>query len=320
MNYIHLTIEERACLRKYYIEGKSYREIARLLGRNVSTISREIARNYTHRYEYNTYYPHTAQKKYLLRRSFCHRGMFWNEEVINYINEKLLLTWSPEQIACTPCDIKLPSFKTIYRWIYEKYLVKGNLKVLRRKGKYTGNKTRSKYNTGKSIRKRDKSVYSRKEFGHWEADTVVSGKGKSKTCFATLAERKSRFYIAIKIPNRTAKVMADAVIGVLSKLPKGAIKTITCDRGPEFAEWLRIEKELNCDVYFADPYCAWQKGSNENSNGLLREFYPKGRNLSRVSPKTLEKNLALINARPKKVLGFKKPVDLFNLFLTKCCT
>jgi IS30 family transposase len=320
MNYIHLTIEERACLRKYYIEGKSYREIARLLGRNVSTISREIARNYTHRYEYNTYYPHTAQKKYLLRRSFCHRGMFWNEEVINYINEKLLLTWSPEQIACTPCDIKLPSFKTIYRWIYEKYLVKGNLKVLRRKGKYAGNKTRSKYNTGKSIRKRDKSVYSRKEFGHWEADTVVSGKGKSKTCFATLAERKSRFYIAIKIPNRTAKVMADAVIGVLSKLPKGAIKTITCDRGPEFAEWLRIEKELNCDVYFADPYCAWQKGSNENSNGLLREFYPKGRNLSRVSPKTLEKNLALINARPKKVLGFKKPVDLFNLFLTKCCT
>jgi IS30 family transposase len=320
MNYIHLTIEERACLRKYYIEGKSYREIARLLGRNVSTISREIARNYTHRYEYNTYYPHTAQKKYLLRRSFCHRGMFWNEEVINYINEKLLLTWSPEQIACTPCDIKLPSFKTIYRWIYEKYLVKGNLKVLRRKGKYTGNETRGKYNTGKSIRKRDKSVYSRKEFGHWEADTVVSGKGKSKTCFATLAERKSRFYIAIKIPNRTAKVMADAVIGVLSKLPKGAIKTITCDRGPEFAEWQRIEKELNCDVYFADPYCAWQKGSNENSNGLLREFYPKGRNLSRVSPKTLEKNLALINARPKKVLGFKKPVDLFNLFLTKCCT
>jgi IS30 family transposase len=114
--------------------------------------------------------------------------------------------------------------------------------------------------------------------------------------------------------------MADAVIGVLSKLPNGAIKTITCDRGPEFAEWVRIEKELNCDVYFADPYCAWQKGSNENSNGLLREFYPKGRNLSRVSPKTLEKNLALINARPKKVLGFKKPVDLFNLFLTKCYT
>ena len=77
------------------------------------------------------------------------------------------------------------------------------------------------------------------------------------------------------------------------------MKTITCDRGSEFSEWRRIENELNCDMFFADPYCAWQKGTNENLNGLLREFYPKGRNLSRVSPKTLEKNLALIDARPK---------------------
>ena len=321
MNYTHLSIEERACLRKYYVEGKSYREIARLLGRNVSTISREIARNYTHRYDINTYYPHTAQKKYLLHRSFCHRGMFWNEEVIAYINEKLQLTWSPEQIASTPCHLKIPSFKTIYRWIYEKYLVNGDVKVLRKKGntrKRLGNGER--FTTGKSIRKRDKSVYNRKEFGHWEADTVVFGRGKTKACFATIAERKTRYYIAVKIPNRNGETMANAIIKALSKLPKSAVKTITCDRGSEFADWRRIEKELNCDMYFADPYCAWQKGTNENLNGLLREFYPKGRDLSRVSEKTLEKNLALINARPKKVLDFKKPVDLFNFFLSMCCT
>lgn len=321
MNYTHLSIEERACLRKYYVEGKSYREIARLLGRNVSTISREIARNYTHRYDINTYYPHTAQKKYLLRRSFCHRGMFWNDEVFAYINEKLQLTWSPEQIASTPCHLKIPSFKTIYRWIYEKYLVKGNVNVLRRKGntrKRLG--TAGRFTTGKSIRKRDKSVYNRKEFGHWEADTVVSGRGKTKACFATIAERTTRYYIAVKIPNRNGETMANAIIKALSKLPKSAVKTITCDRGSEFADWRRIEKELNCDMYFADPYCAWQKGTNENLNGLLREFYPKGRDLSRVSEKTLEKNLALINARPKKVLDFKKPVDLFNFFLSMCCT
>lgn len=321
MNYTHLSIEERACLRKYYVEGKSYREIARLLGRNVSTISREIARNYTHRYDINTYYPHTAQKKYLLRRSFCHRGMFWNDEVFAYINEKLQLTWSPEQIASTPCHLKIPSFKTIYRWIYEKYLVKGNVNVLRRKGntrKRLG--TAGRFTTGKSIRKRDKSVYNRKEFGHWEADTVVSGRGKTKACFATIAERTTRYYIAVKIPNRNGETMANAIIKALSKLPKSAVKTITCDRGSEFADWRRIEKELNCDMYFADPYCAWQKGTNENLNGLLREFYPKGRDLSRVSEKTLEKNLALINARPKKVLDFKKPVDLFNFFLSMCCS
>ena len=179
MNYHHLSIEERSCIRKYYVDGLSYREIARLVGRNVSTISREIRRNCTHMYDIPTYYPHTAQKKYLLRRSYCHRGMFHSQEVINYINEKLKATWSPEQIACTPCELKMPSWRTIYRWIYEKYLVNGNLKVLRRKGKSHGSKeTRGKYSKGKSIRKRDRSVYSRKEAGHWEADTVVSGQGK----------------------------------------------------------------------------------------------------------------------------------------------
>ena len=118
MNYHHLSIEERSCIRKYYVDGLSYREIARLIGRNVSTISREIRRNCTHMYDIPTYYSHTAQKKYLLRRSYCHRGMFHSQEGIDYINEKLEATWSPEQIACTPCELKMPSWRTIYRWIY----------------------------------------------------------------------------------------------------------------------------------------------------------------------------------------------------------
>ena len=119
---------------------------------------------------------------------------------------------------------------------------------------------------------------------------------------------------------RTGEEMAKAIISELSKLPKGAVKTITCDRGSEFSEWRKIEKKLNCIMYFADPYCAWQKGTNENLNGLLREFYQKGRNLGRVSEKTLKKNPALINAGPKKVLRCQKLVDLFNFFLSKCCS
>ena len=320
MNYTHFTIEERCCLREYYVKGKSYREIAKLLGRNVSSVSRELRRNCTFYRDIPRYYPYTAQRKSNLRNSYRHRGMFWSQEVLNYIDEKLKATWSPEQIANTPCELKIPSFKTIYRWIDERYL-KSTLQNLRRKGKTRkrlGNGGR--FTTGKSIRKRDKSVYKRLEFGHWEADTVVSGKGKTKACFATLAERTTRYYIAIKIPNRNGETMANAVIEELSKLPKGAVKTITCDRGSEFAGWREIEKGLNCNMYFADPYCAWQKGTNENLNGLLREFYPKGRNLERVSEKTLKKNLALINARPKKVLHYQKPVDLFNYFLSKCCT
>ena len=321
MNYHHLTIEERSCIRKYYVDGLSYREIARLIGRNVSTVSREIRRNCTHMYDIPTYYPHTAQKKYLLRRSYCHRGMFHSQEVIDYINEKLKATWSPEQIACTPCELKMPSWRTIYRWIYEKYLVNGNLKVLRRKGKNHGTKeTRGKYSKGKSIRKRDKSVYSRQEAGHWEADTVVSGLGKSKACFATLAERMTRYYIAVKIPDRRAETMENAIVSVLSAFPPQLVKTITCDRGAEFANWRNIEERLHCDVYFADPYCAWQKGTNENLNGLLREFYPKGRNLSRVAPATLKRNLALFNARPRKVLYFHSAQELWDFELNSCCT
>lgn len=321
MNYHHFTIEEGCCLREYYVKGKSYREIAKLLGRNVSSVSRELRRNCTFYRDIPRYYPYTAQRKSNLRNSYRHKGVFWDRKVLDYIEEKLSLTWSPEQISNTPCEFKLPSFKTIYRWLYEGYICKGNVKVLRKKGKTRkrlGNSGR--FTTGKSIRKRDKSVYKRIEFGHWEADTVVSGRGKSKTCFATLAERVTRYFIAIKIPNRNGETMADAIIKTLSKLPKGAVKTITCDRGSEFFGWRKIEKGLQCDMYFADPYCAWQKGTNENLNGLLREFYPKGRDLSRVSEKTLEKNLALINARPKKVLKFKKPVDLFNEFLSMCCT
>ena len=161
--------------------------------------------------------------------------------------------------------------------------------MLRRKGTSQGVKeTREKYSKGKSIRKRGKPVYSRQESGRRKADTAVSGQGKSKACFAALAERKTRFYIAVKIPGRKAETMENAIVAALSASPAQLVKTITCARGTEFANWLQIEERLHCEVYFADPYCAWQKGTNENLNGLLREFYPKGRNLSRVAPATLK--------------------------------
>ena len=117
--------------------------------------------------------------------------------------------------------------------------------------------------------------------------------------------------------------MEETIVNALKKYPTELVKTITCDRGKEFSNWENIEKRLNCEMYFADPYCAWQKGSNENCNGLLREFYPKGRNLSRVSEKTLQKNLALINARPRKVNNFISASDLFNEAISlfnNCCT
>ena len=205
--------------------------------------------------------------------------------MIDCINGRLKATWSPEQIARVPCELQMPGWRTICRWSCEKHLINGSLKVLRRKGKSHGAKeTRGKYSKGKSIRKRGKSVYSRQEAGHREAGTAVSGQGKSKACFAALAERKTRFYIAVKIPGRKAEAMENAIVAALSAFPSRLVKTITRDRGAEFANWRRMEERLHCEVYFTDPSCAWQKSANENLNGLLREFYPRGRNLSRVAP------------------------------------
>ena len=322
MSYIHLTTEERACLHFYYNQGLSLRKISKLLRRSPSTISREIRRNYWQiRKGVFWYYASTAQNKAKRRKRYCHKGTFFSREVLFYIEEKLALTWSPEQIANTPCEFKMPSTSTIYRLIYEGYVVNGNLKYLRKKGvNRQKNKPGRAGKRGKSIRKRPKHIYNRNDFGHWELDTVVSGQGKTTACFVTLAERKTRYYIAVKSPNRKAETVKNVIIETLSKFPKSAVKTITTDNGNEFAAWEDIEKALGCEVYFTDTYCAWQKGTNENLNGLLREFYPKGRNLSHVNHKTLEKNLALINARPKKVLHYNKPQDLFDSFLSKCCT
>ena len=112
--------------------------------------------------------------------------------------------------------------------------------------------------------------------------------------------------------------MANAVIKELSKLPKGAVKTITCDRGSEFAGWREIEKGLNCNMYFADPYCAWQKGTNENSNGLLREFYPKQMDLSQTNEKEVQQVIELLNNRPRKCINYKTPNELFKEYLLDC--
>lgn len=142
-------------------------------------------------------------------------------------------------------------------------------------------------------------MYKRNTFGHWEADTVVSGKInnytlKSKYCFVSLAERKTRLYLVKLIPNRKEETVTNAIIELLKDLPKGAVKTITCDRGKEFAGLKRIEEELNTKMYFADPYCAWQKGTNEHSNGLLREFYPKHMDLSKKNEKEVQGVLELL--------------------------
>lgn len=321
MSYIHLTIEERTSIAHLHKQGVSLRQIAKTIGRNVSTIKRELDRNYTpSKWADVDYFPHSSQTRYEKRISKAHNIVQFPLEVIQIIEQRIKETWSPEQIAAFYKNQGFPCYKTIYKWINDGTIINGNKSLLRRKGKGGWYETRGKQNKGKSIRKRDKKIYKRADYGHWELDTVVSGIGKSKACFITLVERKSRFYKAIKSPNRHADVVARLIIDYLKQYPSELVKTITTDNGKEFAEWEQIEKELNCEVYFCDTFCAWQKGSNENSNGLLREFFPKGYNLSRYTQVYIDKKVNLINNRPRKCNNWISPSKLMSEAVSECCT
>ena len=323
MSYSHFTIEERTCIKHLLEKGTSIRNIAKALDRSPSSISREIKRNQLdHPIRGGTKYSiKNANNTYKQRISKAHNIIQFPLEVIQIIEQRIKETWSPEQIAAFYKQDGFPCYKTIYKWINEGTILKGNRKLLRRKGKGGWYETRGKFNKGKSIRKRDKKVYKRADYGHWELDTVVSGhKTKGKACFITLVERKSRFYKAIKSPSRQADIVAKLIIDYLKQFPHELVKTITTDNGTEFADWEAIEKELNCQVYFCDTFCAWQKGSNENSNGLLREFFPKGYNLSRYTQVYIDKKVALINNRPRKCNNWISPSRLMSEAISECCT
>ena len=315
MNYKHITTNERCCIANFLSLGLSLRKIAKHLNRNVSTISREVKRNSTN----GKYLAHIACENYAKNRKNCGaKGKSSNPTLIKYIEDGLEKTWSPEQIAGRlrldyqdDKSMKI-GFKTIYRWLYQKIIAKGNVNRLRRKGKSLKPKeTRGKFNIGKSIKDRPKEVRKRETIGHWELDTVVSSRGKSKACLSTFVERKSRFLIAQVMENRKSLTLNFHCFTAFKDIPTNLIKTFTVDRGKEFAGYVDIENTLNIDVYFADAYASWQRGTNENTNGLLREFYPKKFDFSSINQKELDNIVTIINNRPRKCLGYKTPAEVF---------
>ena len=222
------------------------------------------------------------------------KGKSSNYKLIEYIENGLNKTWSPEQIAGR---LRLESkddksmkigFKTIYRWIYKNIIVKGNINKLRRKGKSLKPKeTRGKFNIGKSIKNRPKDIRKRESIGHWELDTVVSSRGKSKACLSTFVERKSRYLIAQVMDNRKSTTFNLHCFKAFEHISNKLIKTFTVDRGKEFA-------------------------TNENTNGLLREFYPKRFDFSTITQNELDVVVNIINNRPRKCLGYKTPAEVFT--------
>ncbi|EEO9087808.1 IS30 family transposase [Listeria monocytogenes] len=306
MGFTHLSAGERGYLRSYQKSGKTQKEIALLLHRSQSTISRELKRNSGE----NSYHPDIAQAKYERKIRHKRNRSKYTLELRERTEECLKKRWSPEQIAgrfrLEGVEI---GFRTIYRWLYEGKLLKGELHYLRRRGKSRQKKeTRGIVKGKKNIRERPLKARERARVGDWEGDTVVSKKGK-KTCLVTLVDRRTRYLKVQKTPNRYAETVANSIKAMLSGNPK---KTITVDNGKEFAYFKKIEVALDTAVYFADPFCSWQRGTNENTNGLLRDYFPKGMDLGEVTNAALEAAVRDINERPRKVLNFRTAKECYD--------
>lgn len=297
--------------------GESISAIAKRLGRHDSTISKEIKLNSIVVDGELFYEPETAQQRTEARFKALKNGSKKNDRTKEYIQQRLLNFHSPEAIASElkkEKDVVAVGFKTIYRWIKEGYLDIGDMKsqvLLRRKGKKYQRRQLGKVSSKKSIHTRPKVVEKRCRLGDFEADTIVSAKNGT-ACLVTLVCRASGYLMAKMVPQRTSKLVGDALISMLKHC---TVHTITTDNGTEFADYERVEKKLKAEFYFADPYASWQRGSNENTNGLLRYFFPKGTDFSQLSKGLLKMAVDMINKRPMKRHGWKSREHVYHLLI-----
>lgn len=322
-HYRHLTIGEREYAMVLLAKGLSLRAIARKLKRAASTISREFARNY--RYD-GTYGASYADKLYRKRRKRCGpKLIFADPKASEYVKERILLKWTPEQIAGRAKLEGFPiafSYATIYRAIDKNVLPYSLKKELRFKSKYKKHQPverRGRIQDITSIHDRPACIKKRLRIGHWEGDTVHGQRNTG--VIGTHVERKTGYLIAFKMDAYTSEGFTDATIQSFSSLPLKRRKTLTVDNGREFTLHKKLAAALGMKVYFCDPHAPWQRGTNENTNGLLRQFFPKKTSFSLISPKAVEIVVGLLNNRPRKRLGWKTPAEVFfSKSPRRCCT
>lgn len=317
MSYHHLTLEERKKLWKLWQKKYGVREIARILGRNASTISRELKRNMSWNKQYPVYRPITAHKKYIERKSQPRSGKFENKVLCEYVQSKLLLTWSPEQVAGRlPLDhpdnpeMRI-SHTTIYRWLRQERLEQAAQIRLRHEGHRHGEtRGKGKFSGIRTLRQRGREIQRRTRIGDWELDTILSAAHSSTAGLLTLCDRKSRYCVITLLQRcQSNRHVFRALASIAQRYP---CHSFTADQGTEFACFPRVEKELGIPMYFCSPSSPWQKGSVENLNGLIRESFPRGTNFAEVSEEDVQHVMFLLNNRPRKCLNWRTPAEVFE--------
>ena len=309
-HYTQLTREERYQISALKTAGQSKTQIAKILGRHKATIGREMARNCGLR----GYRPRQADSLAINRRQEKITRRI-SSETWTRVEELLREHWSPEQVSRWLRQEE--SLQVSPEWIYQYVLhdkrTGGDLyRYLRcqkqRKKRYGVPDRRGQLKGRVSIDERPEVVNERSRIGDWEADTVIGKQGGA--VLVTLVERKTRWSMIGKASDRTAKKVRAVIIKRLLPMTSH-VKTLTYDNGKEFALHQEIDKELQSNGYFAHPYHSWERGLNENTNGLIRQFFPKGKDLSEVTDEEIQRVMDKLNNRPRKCLGFKTPNQVF---------
>lgn len=322
MNYTRLTIEEREKIHALVNQGKSNREIAESLNRSHTTISRELKRCKS-RFEYSPSKAHSHAGRQTPQRGrkpiIDTRPEVWYAAV-----KKLIEDNSPEQISKTfkiehaDEPLKWISHETIYKYIYAtpkgelRKIFTQHLRLKRklRKDRSQGHAKRGQIIDATPISERPQDVNDRSVPGHWEGDLII---GKNhKSALGTLVERKTRLVILVPIKGKDAKTVRESFAEVFSEIEPEMRLSMTYDRGLEMAEHKILTEQTGVKVYFADPNSPWQRGTNENTNGLIRQYFPKGTDFNKVTLKEIKFAQNRLNTRPRKVLGWSTPIKEFK--------
>ena len=329
MQYTHLSIEERECIQHSLWEKRSIRSIASELNRSPSSVSREIQKNLPP--QHFLYTPRVAHEKALRKRKSRGRTeRLKNDTVREYVVFHLKLRWSPEQIAGSmKLDLRETiSHEAIYQYVYAQVHRDGygELKpghkdlrcYLRRKKKRRTKKGSRRgqriFNPrGASINERPSVVAERSRIGDWEGDTVESK--DHKPGINTLVERKTGLVCITKLKDRTSKATTGAVTSRLTHLPKEARQTLTLDNGSENSDWKTIESQTGLQCYYANPYHSWERGTNENTNGLIRDYFPKKTDFTTIPEEELAFVEHELNTRPRKRLNYLTPLEVMSVAL-----
>jgi transposase, IS30 family len=314
----YLTQDDRIEIADGLARGEPVKQIAARIGKSYQSVYREIARNRKPDGRYQPWYAHN--QAYLRRRRPKPRRLSADAELREVVAGQLAEHWSPAQISrwlrrryrrragwhvCT---------ETLYEAVYRGLVVPVSAQSLRTGRTYRHRRGRGRTRDGalkqstsmKSIHQRPAAARSRRQAGHWEGDLIVGAAQRS--AIATLVERKFRLTVLVQVPrNHTAQTVGDALIGAFTQLPAGLRRTLTWDQGNEMFHHQRIEQATGLKIYFADPHSPWQRGSNENTNGLLRQYFPKGTDLSTWTAGQLDRVAAELNDRPRLCLNDRSP-------------